>query len=276
MSLFDKIKEGSRKYYRFVIMNNATFEEKLVFKLTPLSVFTASMITVVILIILSISLVAFTPLREYIPGYGSAAQNRKIAQLQAKTDSLTEMLTAIAVYEKDVKRVLLGEKFVEDTSSEVINTTRKEPTFTMTAYDSLLLSLTENLPSSAGHAQPQMLKSKEGKASGLFFPPVKGQAEQQGRNQGVAIACKQGTSVYASAAGTVIYAGYDAEEGTSLIIHHPHNTLTFYRHAGTPLVSAGDVVQAKQIVAITDVDQMVYFELWIDGNSVNPENYMLF
>jgi len=117
VSLLNKIKERSREYYRFVIMDNATFEEKVVVKLKPLSIFVAFVTLILLLIILSISLVAFTPLREYIPGYGSTKQEKKIMNIQMKVDSLGIMLSEIETYGQDVKAVLLGKDFIQDTIS---------------------------------------------------------------------------------------------------------------------------------------------------------------
>jgi murein DD-endopeptidase MepM/ murein hydrolase activator NlpD len=259
-------------------MDNATFEEKLVFKLTPLSVFVSIVISVLILIILSISLVSFTSLREYIPGYGSTKQGQKIIELQAKVDTLTLAISGIEMYGKNVKKVLLGEDFVEDTLSAA-DIEKKEAKFSVTNYDSMLMQITEQYASSSKESsQLHFLKSQHKERSTLFFSPT-GKTLQQNHTKsgyGIAINCKEGTSIYASVTGTVIYVGYDPQNGTTLIIHYPNNILMIYRQIGTPLVAVGDVVKAKQLIAITDFDQIVYFELWIDGIAVDPENYILF
>jgi murein DD-endopeptidase MepM/ murein hydrolase activator NlpD len=258
-------------------MDNATFEEKVTFRLTPLSIFVAVVISILLLIILSISLVSFTFLREYIPGYGSTKQAQKIIELQAKIDTLTAAMTKIEQYGKDVKIVLLGEKFVEDTlSAEDIE--KKEASFSVTNYDSMLMQITEQYLSPAKeHSQPHFLKSQYKETTTLFFSPVGGSMQQNytKSNHGIAIDCKQGTPIYASVSGTVIYVGYEPQNGTTLILHYPNNILMIYRQTGTPLVAVGNVVKAKQVIAITDFDQIVYFELWIDGIAVDPEDYIL-
>ncbi|MDR2407866.1 MAG: M23 family metallopeptidase [Bacteroidales bacterium] len=258
-------------------MDSATFEEKVVFKLTPLSIFVAVVISILVLVILSISLVSFTFLREYIPGYGSTKQAQRIIELQAKIDTLTATMTEIEQYGEDVKIVLLGEKFAEDTLSAT-DMKKKEATFSVTNYDSMLMQITEQYSSpSKVSSQPHFLKSQYKETATLFFSPV-GRSMQQNytkSNHGIAINCKQGTPIYASVSGTVIYLGYEPQNGTTLIIHYPNNILMIYRQTGTPLVAAGDIVKAKQVIAITDFDQTVYFELWIDGITVDPEDYIL-
>jgi hypothetical protein len=142
MSLLSNIKDWSQRYYRFVIMDNTTFEEKIVFKLMPLSIFASLITAIFVLIILSISLVAFTPLREYIPCYGSTKQAQKIVALQNKIDSLDIVLTGIEHYERGIKMILLGKNFGEDTLT-VANLEKREAKFTLTVHDSLLLQIKE-------------------------------------------------------------------------------------------------------------------------------------
>ena len=278
MLLSNRIKERLREYYRFVIMDDATFEEKIVFKLKPLSIFVTVVISILALIFLSISLVAFTSLREYIPGYGSTKQGEKITSLQIKVDSLNLALFEMENYGNDIKRILLGEDFLEDTSG-MNDFEKKEVNFTMTNYDSLLLQLIDEEPIFIKEqSEQQFIKSQQNSMHTLFFPPVSGMLQQRysEQHQYISIAAKKNASVYASTSGTVIYEGYDLQNGTSLIINYPNNGLMIYRQVGTPQVSVGDVVKAKQVIAITDFDQVVYFELWIDGTAVNPENYILF
>ena len=258
-------------------MSDTTFEEKIVFRLKPLSIFVTLTITILILIALSISLVAFTSLREYIPGYGSNRQAQKIAVLQAKTDSLDNMIANIELYEKGLKIAMLGEHFPEDTILKK-EEKKEKAAFFLTYYDSLLMEITENKPTVKETTQSQLLKTQNKDIPALFYPPLQGKIKQvsKGQQQGIAVSCKRETSVFASAAGTVIHVGYDPKNGTTLIINHPNNMLTLYQQVGTPLVEVGDIVNAKQVIAVTDFEQVVYFELWIDGIVVNPENYILF
>ena len=279
MLISSKIKERLREYYRFVIMDDATFEEKIVFKLKPLSIFVTVVISILALIVLSISLVAFTSLREYIPGYGSTKQAEKITSLQIKIDSLNFALSEIENYGNDIKNVLLGKDFMEDTSSINADLEKKEAKFTMTNYDSLLLQIMDEEPIFIKEqSEHQLIKSQQKDMPTLFFPPVAGMLQQKysEQHQYISISAKKNTSIRASAGGTVIYSGYDLKNGTSLIVNYPNNVLMIYRHIGTPQVFVGDVVKAKQVIAITDFDQVVYFELWINGMAVDPENYILF
>merc|ERR1711964_969791 len=90
-----KRKEIKRKLlhkYRLVILNESTFEEKISFKLSRLNVFVTGSLFMIGLIGLTTLLIAFTPLREYIPGYSSTRLKKEATELTYKTDSLIRTL----------------------------------------------------------------------------------------------------------------------------------------------------------------------------------------
>ena len=95
--------------YRLVILNEDTFEERFAIKLTRLNVFVLMSLSAVILVLATTLIIAFTPLREYIPGYSSTALKRQAAQLSYKTDSLQQAMTVNARYLESIKLVLKGD-----------------------------------------------------------------------------------------------------------------------------------------------------------------------
>jgi hypothetical protein len=95
--------------YRLVILNEDTFEERISFKLTRLNVFILVGISAIILIALTTLLIAFTPLREYIPGYSSTKLKRNATLLVAKTDSIENAIRVNEQYYSSIRRVLSGD-----------------------------------------------------------------------------------------------------------------------------------------------------------------------
>ena len=87
-----KIKKKLLHKYRLVVLNEDTFEERFSFKLNRLNVFVFSTIFALLLIVATTVLIAFTPLREYIPGYSSTRLKKKATDLAYKTDSLQQEL----------------------------------------------------------------------------------------------------------------------------------------------------------------------------------------
>ena len=92
-----------------VILNEETFEELFSFKLNLMNVFVAATIGAILLITFTTFIIAFTPLREFIPGYSSSKLKRDATELALKSDSLTLALKKNEVYIKSIQKVLTGE-----------------------------------------------------------------------------------------------------------------------------------------------------------------------
>ena len=96
-SIMAKLDAGStferlRNRYRLVIMNDDTYEEVVTFRLSRLSVYIGLSTVFVVLVGLTVALIVFTPLKYYIPGYGSAKVGREYRQLKYVTDSLEQQV----------------------------------------------------------------------------------------------------------------------------------------------------------------------------------------
>lgn len=94
--------------YRMVIMNDHTYEEIVTFKLTRLSVYIVSCFVFILLVGLTTALISFTPLKYYIPGYGTQAERRELTRLKSRTDSLERTIMYKEAYWENVKNVLSG------------------------------------------------------------------------------------------------------------------------------------------------------------------------
>ena len=104
-----RLKKKLLHKYRLVILNEDTFEERISFKLTRLNVFVLVAFSVILLIVLTTFLIAFTSLREYIPGYSSTALKTKAIELNEKIDSLQQVRVRDSVYLASIRNVLTGE-----------------------------------------------------------------------------------------------------------------------------------------------------------------------
>ena len=104
----NKLKEKLTFKYRFVVLNEDTFEERFSFKLNRLNVLVLGSLFSMLLIGLTIILIAFTPLKEYIPGYSSSDLKKKASDLVYKVDSLQQKLAVNDVYIQNIQQVLTG------------------------------------------------------------------------------------------------------------------------------------------------------------------------
>ena len=107
-----------RNRYRLVVMNEDTYEEVVKFRLSRLSVYIVLSSVFVLLTVLTVSLIVFTPIKYYLPGvgYGDARQVKEFRQLKIRTDSMENALKYKQQYFEDVKKVLQGKVPVLDTS----------------------------------------------------------------------------------------------------------------------------------------------------------------
>jgi hypothetical protein len=94
--------------YRLVIMNDDTYEEVITFKLTRLSVYIALSSIFVTLVGLTVALIVFTPLKQYVPGYATQSARTELQSLKLRTDSLEQAMKNKDQYLLDLKKVLSG------------------------------------------------------------------------------------------------------------------------------------------------------------------------
>ena len=105
-----------RNRYRLVVMNEDTYEEVVAFKLSRVSVYIALSILFVVLVGLTVALIAFTPLKLYIPGFGDAKQAKEFQNLKVKADSIEKTLIYKQQYIDNIQKVLKGEVVKQDTT----------------------------------------------------------------------------------------------------------------------------------------------------------------
>lgn len=97
-----------RNRYRLVVMNDDTYEEVVTFKLSRLSVYVVLSSIFVILVTLTVALIVFTPLKQYVPGYGSQSARKELQALKYRTNSLEQTMKYKDQYLDNLKKVLSG------------------------------------------------------------------------------------------------------------------------------------------------------------------------
>jgi Sec-independent protein translocase protein TatA len=107
-----------RNRYRLVVMNEDTYEEVVKFRLSRLSVYIVLSSVFVLLTVLTVALIVFTPIKYYLPGvgYGDAQQIKEFRQLKIRTDSMESALKYKQQYFDDIKKVLQGKITILDTN----------------------------------------------------------------------------------------------------------------------------------------------------------------
>jgi len=271
-----------RNKFRFVILNDDTFEEVLTLKLSPLNIFTFSVFAVLFTIGITTIVIAFTPLRELVPGYASSRLRRESIDLALKADSLEASVRANEKYISGIQRILNG---------EVIDSVLTELQSSSDSIDDVILSN----PSSEDSAFRQWVEGEnefalDQNAPELdvpqLFAPVDGMLTSS-FNQGnghyaVDIAAPKNTPIKSCYEGTVIYSDWSSENGHTILIQHESNLISAYKHNSAILKSVGDFVRSGEAIAIignsgeNSTGPHLHFELWFDGYAINPEEYIKF
>ena len=269
--------------YRLVILNEDTFEERLSFKLTRLNVFVLTSIMAILLIVSTILLIAFTPLREYIPGYSSTALKLKATELNYKTDSLQQVIAMNERYFSSIKRVLEGDvstvEFNRDSIIEAAKADTTEIDLAPNKADSLLRE-------KVNKEDKYNLFESATSASFVLFPPVNGTISEEynaeEKHYAVDVVVAKDSPIKATADGTVIFAEWTAETGFVVILEHSEGLLSVYKHNASITKSQGDLVKAGEVIATAgnteeySTGPHLHFELWSDGYPINPTNFIDF
>jgi murein DD-endopeptidase MepM/ murein hydrolase activator NlpD len=270
--------------YRLVVLNEDTFEERISFKLSRLNVFVITALSTIILIALTTVLIAFTPLREYIPGYSSTALKRKATTLSYKTDSLQKVIVMNEKYYGSIKKVLQGDMsvvdFNRDSIIEAVKLEASEVDLRPTPEDSLLREKVDK------EDKYNLFESATSSTNFVLFPPVNGPVSEpynlKEKHYAVDIVVAKDAPVKATADGIVIFSEWTATTGYVIIIEHSYGLISIYKHNASLTKSQGDLVKAGEVIATAgnsgelSTGPHLHFELWNDGYPINPTNFIDF
>lgn len=274
-----------RNRYRLVVMNDDTFEERFSLRLTPLGFLILISVITIIMTTLVVSLVAFTPIREYITADAELDMSHRLDSLNERADSLDRVTQARQLYIDNITAILTG----RDTTIIPKNprdTTKKYTSldFRPSAADS---ALRYEIESQDEYSLALNFRPGEGISSFFFFIPVKGVVSNTfnaaEEHFGVDIsATDDDEPVRATLDGTVISAGWTTGDGYVIQVQHPNNLVSIYKHNAVLLKKPGEYVKAGDPIAIVGstgeqiTGPHLHFELWYNGAPINPQEYMVF
>jgi len=271
--------------YRLIIIDEDTFEHKVDFSLSRLNVIVVIGAMAFFFTGLTAFLISSTSLREYIPGYPSVDFKRQIYRMNKQLDSLENEVQLRNQYLDQLRLILSGDIKPEEWDKTV----PAGDTAEKIRIDTLALQ-----PSEADLQLRKEVEEKEKFATegiavtegSVFIPPLRGYISQEfdlkKKHAGIDIVVKQKTPVKAIAAGTVIFSGWTPDNGNVLIIQHPGNWISVYKHNHKIMKRQGDAVIAGEVIAISgdtgtnSTGPHLHFELWKDGRPVDPANYLDF
>jgi murein DD-endopeptidase MepM/ murein hydrolase activator NlpD len=227
-------------------------------------------------------LIAFTPLREYIPGYSSNDVRREAIRLDRKTDSLTYQLSLYDKQLRSIQAIMLGQNpdstFQSEEDSGIVKPS--DASLEASSMENDLRDFVEiedrvNIPT-----------NQSALSHFAFFTPLKGVItsgfDPEKNHLAVDVVAEKNAPVKACLGGTVLLAQWTNETGHVLIIQHSQNLISVYKHNSSLMKGVGDIVRTGEVVALIgnsgeqSTGPHLHFELWHMGNPVNPENYISF
>ena len=302
VQLFGKIKQFLKKLfsnwktrYRFSINAEENHEEKFNFILTPQRIIVVTATAAVLLIAFTAFIISVTPLKYYIPGYTSLEEHRMYLQVSAQVDSISQLVKQNQQYLDNFYNVI-NEKNIEDENSVVMDKSRmashelKERNdeemeamreVDMQANDLLtnyLRTEEENSKLPVSHRAVISNIMLSASATGILI-----QGFDLARNHyGIDIQNKKNTVITSVAEGIIIYTGFDPTNGNTIVIQHPGNIISIYKHNEVLLKSVGARVNMGEAIAKMGssgqgrmIDSHLHFELWYNGFPVNPLDYIV-
>jgi murein DD-endopeptidase MepM/ murein hydrolase activator NlpD len=254
-----------------------------------------------VVFLLGVSLLAFTPLRTFIPGYGTQQLKRnarlnaiRVAALQdsvAVQRHYIQRLQQLVTGQVDsLAQTAMGDGPPTEPPTEPQDATRPVPEPSRSAgarpgdgaeaHQQPALAAT-SFPASGGsradHVMPSLSLPVQAPVD-AGFPTRRFDAGDA--HFGIDLAVSEGTMVRAVGAGYIVLADWTQEGGYTVAVQHSDGYLSVYKHNKRLLKQTGDRVQAREALAVSgNSGQMttgphLHFELWRNGLAQDPRPYV--
>jgi hypothetical protein len=273
-----------RHKYRLAIYRDETYEEVINFRLSKLNVLSLVGGLTILFLILVISIIAYTPVKEFIPGYPDENTVENIYLNELRLDSLEMEMKKRDRFFENMKIIISGgspEDYIKNHDS---TGNYRNISFTRSVEDSLLRQMIEQ----EGYNLSLHRSKKFSNSISLthFFPPVRGMVTNtfnaQNSHYGIDIVSSADEVVKSVLDGTVIISSWTLETGWVIQIQHENNIISIYKHNAELLKKQGDLVKAGDPIAIVgnsgelSTGPHLHLELWHNMTPIDPLEFIVF
>lgn len=285
-----KKKNIFRKFFQkhtLIILNEEEQEEQFSFRLNKMNVLVVVALMTFFTILCTTLTLLYTPLHDYIlpPSQQVNVEDRQqIMQLSDQLDSLVAKQSANDMYIRNIRTILSGEVAIPE-----IDTTQSPITsIDLTKVDLAPTDQDLNLRKEVEQAEMFSIQGNiDTQESGsLLFTPLKGiitsTYNKQENHLAIDIAAQKGEAIKSVAMGTIIFTDWTPDTGYVVVIQHNNGMISVYKHALTVYKKMGEIVKKGEVIAaVGNTGELttgphLHFELWIDGNAVDPQEYIVF
>ena len=269
--------------YKLTVINENTLEEVVGIHVSKLNGLSWLILSVTVIFLIAASIIAFSPLKNYLPGYMNSEIRAQVVTNALRADSLQQMLQRQQLYIMNIQDIFRG--------NVKVDTVHSIDSLTVLRADSLLEKNKQEEEFIKQYEEKERynltnINANTAARNFIFYRPTRGRMianfNAKEKHFGVDIAANPNESVLATLDGTVILADYTAEMGYVIQIQHKQDYVSVYKHCGALLKKQGDVVKAGDVIALVGKGDskgkgsLLYFELWNKGNAIDPSKYIVF
>lgn len=278
-------KEKKTRNFRLTLVDDRTHKHLWTAHFTKVGLIVFVISAVVMLSAAAFCMIAYTPVRTFIPGYPDAHSKRAAIQNAIRIDSLENVIYRWELYSENLRRVVEGEEPLKIDS--LINAAQQERDSRSDAAD--LLKKDSILREAVKEEEEFGISARSKRdlpIEGLhFFTPLQGVVSQgydANIHPYIDITAPAGSVVKAVMDGTVIFAGWSDDAGNTIQIQHESDIVSIYKHNEKLLKKVGDKVTAGSPIALVGntgeqtTGTHLHFELWHKGETVDPVLYIKF
>jgi len=270
--------------YKVIVSDEETFEEIISLKTNNFQLFLFAFLYTIFVVILTTTIIFFTQVREYVPGYPSSDLLLSAAKITVKADSLERELALNAQFLSAIESVLRGDpnqtaQTIQD-DTLIKNDLEVAQIVATIPQDSILRAYVENQDKFNLTRNQLLIDSKS------YYSPVKGvvtdRFDIEKNHFAVDVSVDIGTPVKAILAGTVLFSEWSVETGHVILIDHGENLISVYKHNSKILKSQNETVQAGEVIAFSGEEGALssgphlHFEIWKNGLPIDPETILSF
>ena len=277
-----------RNKYRFQVVEEETYKVKFVFILSRLNVFGLISSLFVSFFVFIYCLIAFTPLKQYIPGFAGVETSKDVVKLKKRTDDLKEEMDQRQKYLDNLLIITKGGKGLPTNKGDK-NMAVNNDSIDISSNSKNIMRLREEVENRDKYTvveSNEVVSGKKAVEYNYFFKPLSGLISKRykpsEKHFGIDIVAAEGLPVKSALDGTVVFSGFVISYGYTMIIQHENELITVYKHNKEMLKSVGSIVRSGDVIASVGntgeetSGPHLHFEIWLKGKPVNPLDYINF
>ena len=269
--------------YKLTITNEDTLEEIVGIHVSKLNGVSVLLSAVTVIFLITAVIIAFTPLKNYLPGYMNKEVREQVVTNALRADSLQWLMERQRMYIMNIQDIVSGSVKADSVhsidsltvvrSEELMERTQAEDEFRKQYEESERYNLT-SLDNAQAITGLMFVRPTRGMLTSMF--------DANKKHFGVDVAASPNESVLATLDGTVVLATYTADTGYLIQVQHAQNLVSVYKHCGILLKQVGDVVKAGEAIALVGntgektTGPHLHFEIWNRGRALDPTKYIVF